>query len=217
MVVLPCRRSSIPENCEPCRCQDPANPVVIHGGFQECRGAFIGSNIFYAENVEEELDADREWFMKGQTLMYIPENGTDPNSPATAIFGAVLKQVIAVDGAARLTFRGLTVTHTAPTFLDPYECPSGGDWAIHRGAAVFVQDSTNITIEGCSFDQPSGNAVLFSNAVNSSAVRKCRFKDVGDSAIAMLGSSRLMVGTAGSGKFPTDNVIEANLVDTVQL
>jgi hypothetical protein len=61
---------------------------------------------------------------------------TDPSLP---VVGAVLKQVVQVDGASYIAFEGITITHTAPTYLDPYECPSGGDWAIHRGAAFFVQ------------------------------------------------------------------------------
>ena len=89
------------------------------------------------------------------------------------------------------------------------------DWAIHRGAAVFVENSINITVEGLTFDQVSGNAIMFSNAVKDSAIRKCTFNAVGDSAIAMLGSTQLMLGTKGKGLLPTNNVVEQNIVDTV--
>jgi hypothetical protein len=116
-----------------------AQDLVIDGGFQECRGANIGSNKFYVENIAEELDVEREWFATGSTLRYFPATGVDLNSPKTSVIGAVLKNVIEVDGASDVTIRGLTITHTAPTFMDAYECPSGGDWSIHRGAAVFVE------------------------------------------------------------------------------
>ena len=95
------------------------------------------------------------------------------------------------------------------------ECPSGGDWSIHRGAALFVEASSDITIEGLTFDQVSGNALMFSNEVMDSTVRKCLFKDVGDSAISMLGSTQQMVGTAGKGLYPSHNLIESNVVDVV--
>lgn len=207
--------------------EESSNPVTIEGGFQECRGADIGSNAFYVENIEEELDDAREWFLKGQTLMYIPANGTNgtsgggfaakPPAADVPVVGGVLKRVIEVNGAAHLTLRGLTLSHTAPTYMDSYECPSGGDWSIHRGAALFVDGATDITLESLSFDQVSGNAVMFSNAVNNSAIRGCTFTDVGDSAIALLGSTQLMVGTSADGKglFPTHNLIEGNMVDTV--
>ena len=91
----------------------------------------------------------------------------DLNDPKTSVVGAVLKNVVEVSGARGLTLRGLTVTHTAPTFMESYECPSGGDWSIHRGAAVFVEVAQNVTLEGLEFDQVSGNAVMLSNEVAS--------------------------------------------------
>ena len=170
--------------------------LVIDGGFQECRGADIGNNEFYVENIEEEQvrshslcalccsllldfgsrwlafarllrlqDDPREWFLKADgaaasTLRYIPPAGVSVNNPETAVVGAVLKRVIEVEGAVGVTLRGLTITATAPTFLDSYECPSGGDWSIHRGAAVFVEGSSDITIEGLTFDQVEATSSL---------------------------------------------------------
>jgi hypothetical protein len=81
-----------------------------------------------------------------QTCRYIPPSGTDMTDPSLPVVGAVLKQVVQVDGASYIAFEGITITHTAPTYLDPYECPSGGDWAIHRGAAFFVQVSRETTL-----------------------------------------------------------------------
>jgi hypothetical protein len=37
-----------------------------------------------------------------------------------------------------VTLANVTIAHAAPTYLEPYEVSSGGDWAIHRGAAVFI-------------------------------------------------------------------------------
>ena len=56
---------------------------------------------------------------------------------------------------------------------------------------------------------------MFSQAVSNSTIRKCVFRDVGDSAIAMLGSTDLMLGTGKRGRFPSHNLIESNLVRTV--
>lgn len=69
-----------------------AADLVIDGGFQECRGADIGSNNFYVENIEEEQDEAREWFLKADgaaapTLRYIPPVGVSVNDPKTAVVG----------------------------------------------------------------------------------------------------------------------------------
>ena len=69
------------------------------------------------------MDDTREWFLKGTTLTYIPANGTDVSAKGTRVVGAVLKRVIEVEGAAALTLRGMTITHTAPTYMDSYEYP----------------------------------------------------------------------------------------------
>ena len=52
-----------------------------------------------------------------------------------------------------ITIRGLTVAHSAPTYMADYEMPSGGDWSIHRGGAVFLDGTEDITIEDVHVDQ----------------------------------------------------------------
>ena len=115
----------------------------------------------------------------------------------------------------------MLTTHYCLSALHPsIHPPTPSTRSIHRGAAVFVEGSAaagveDVAFEGMHFDQVSGNGIMFSNAVSGSAVRACVFEKVGDSAIAMLGSTKLMLGTKGNGLFPTANTIEANLVDTV--
>lgn len=72
-------------------------------------------------------------------------NGTDLATAELAI--PVSDSVIVVKGsqsgagayAQNISFSGFTITQSRVTFLEQYEVPSGGDWSIHRGAAVFVQ------------------------------------------------------------------------------
>ena len=109
-----------------------------------------------------------------------------------------------------ITLSGLTIRHTAPTFMERYEVPSAGDWALHRGAAVFVDGAANIAIRGLLFDQPGGNALMLSNSVVGSSVVNSSFLGCGDSAIISAGSSRLMNGTTGQGLFPTRNLIQVS-------
>ena len=62
-----------------------------------------------------------------------------------------------------------------------WEVPSGGDWSIHRGAALLIQDASAITVEGCRFDQVGGNGVMLSNDVQDAVVTKNEFIYTGDS------------------------------------
>ena len=60
---------------------------------------------------------------------------------------------------------------------------------------MFIEDSTNVTVKGCSFNQTGGNALMLSNNVQDSAVTDNEFVHTGDSAIATLGSSDMIFGT----------------------
>jgi hypothetical protein len=85
---------------------------------------------------------------------------------------------------------------------------SGGDWAIHRGASLFVQDSENVTIASCLFDQVGGNAVLISNHVVGSTIADNEFVFTGESAIVSIGSTNGIDGSAPT--YPNGNKILRN-------
>ena len=53
--------------------------------------------------------------------------------------------------------------------------PSGGDWSVHRGAAVEIVDSTNITVAGCTFDQVCRTVLVRLFAVVKLCVREVVF------------------------------------------
>lgn len=193
------------------------------GGYQEARGGGMGSNPFYVENIFEELDAEKEWFYdsKAGLLYFIPDNETDVTSPSTEIVGTNLKTLISIRGnssgtgtlARNITISGVTITHSGLTFLEKYEVPSGGDWSIHRGSAVFLENAESISVTDCHFDQPGGNGLMLSNYVGFSSILRNDFTFCGDSAVCSLGSSQLM--TSEGRHFPIQNVIERNHIHDV--
>ena len=73
----------------------------------------------------EELDHEGEWFLDGDTLHLIPPQGTTLNS--SILESAVEPRVIQLRGASETQFahdiviKGLTVAHSAPTFMADYE------------------------------------------------------------------------------------------------
>ena len=103
----------------------------------------ISGNDYFVENILEELDAPGEFFLEGRTLHLIPPVGTTLDA-ASVVESAVEPRVVQLRGASATDFvhdiviKGLTVAHSAPTFMADYEMPSGGDWSIHRGGAVFL-------------------------------------------------------------------------------
>ena len=169
------------------------------GGFQEARGCSHGRE-WYIENIFEELDSPGEWYFDDidKTLFYYP-NGSLPSEG----IGTVLDQLIRIQGGQLepvrdITITNLTFTHSATTFLESYEVPSGGDWSIHRGGAVFVEQADGFLLQNCLFDSPGGNGVFLSNYVRNAVIEGNEFVYTGDSAIAAIGSADLIDGTNGN-------------------
>lgn len=185
-----------------------------YGGYQEARGCLTGAE-WYVENIFEELDAPGEWFYdETEMKLYLYPNGTLPSSG----IGTNLKRLINVQGSMDLpvyniTLMNITFTHTQPTYFEPYEVPSGGDWSIHRGGAVFVEGIDGFTIHKCGFFSPGGNGLFLSNYVRNAVVEANEFVFTGDSAIASIGSAELIDGT--NRNQPRGNRIVGNLMHEI--
>eukprot|EP00051_Salpingoeca_urceolata_P011751 m.146017 g.146017 ORF g.146017 m.146017 type:complete len:892 (-) comp17236_c0_seq5:56-2731(-) len=116
--------------------------------------------------------------------------------------------------AHSITFSGIAFTHSATTQLEAYEVPSPGDWAIHRGGALFVEQAEQIKLHGCAFVRTGGNAVFFSNRVTNSSVTGSRFDHIGDSAFAAVGSGELS-DLVSSSSFPDLITYDSNVCSGV--
>ena len=77
---------------------------------------------------------------------------------------------------------------------------------MHRGAAFFVQDAENVTIDLCSFNQTGGNGIFFSNHVTDSTVSRSEFVYTGDSAVAFVGRTDAIDGTQPT--YPNRNTVK---------
>jgi len=182
-----------------------------YGGFQEARGSGINNQHYYVENVMEELDAPTEWFHDpvANKLYFWPNGTMAPDS----VVAPVLSAIVRIEGATDVNFVGVTFTETRATYFEQYEVSSGGDWSVHRGAAVEIVDSSHVDISNCTFDQVGGNGVLLSNNVDSSSVSNNEFVYCGDSGIVTVGSSNGIDGTAKT--YPSNNVISTNHIHEI--
>ena len=185
------------------------------GGFQDRTGDAHGAEWF-VENIFEELDAPGEWFYdETEKKLYLYPNGTDV---ATSGIGTMLHRLFHIQGSMdrpvyNITLMNITFTQTEPTFLQRYEVPSGGDWSIHRGGAVFVEGADGFTMQKCRFHSPGGNALFLSNYIRNAIIESNEFIYTGDSAIAAVGSVDLIDGT--NGNQPRGTKIVGNLVHEI--
>jgi hypothetical protein len=59
--------------------------------------------------------------------------------------------------------------------MEEYMVPSGGDWSVHKSAAVIASGVRSFTIENCVFWSLGGNALLVSDYARSTIVRRNEF------------------------------------------
>ena len=135
---------------------DRANNKVLlgEGGWQLQRKFGIGgsgekASWFYIENIFEELDVPGEWFLDEETsqLYYFP--GTGVNLQASIFEVPVVKDLIQIKGSVdkpvkHISIKGITFTQSTLTFMEEYEPVARGDWAIHRGGAIFMGRSRKL-------------------------------------------------------------------------
>ena len=186
------------------------------GGFQEARGSGGGAE-FYVSHILEELDDGLEWFVDyaKRTLYFQPNAST----PATTLVASQLPCILSMQGTRanpihHVTVSGITFTETANTLLRPYEVPSGGDWSVHRGGAVFVEGSEACSVTQNRFVQLAGNALVVSDYNDALDVVWNEFAWLGESAVVLLGSVDGIDGV-GSYRSPMYTDVVGNLIREV--
>lgn len=164
------------------------------GGFQGARGDNSGGE-WYISNVFEELDWPTEYFFDAAaSKLYYFHNATAGTAPpASVTFAAArLKTLVNLAGTKAapvkgVSFTGITFTGAAATFMDPHGVPSGGDWALQRAGAFFMEGTEGVSITGCTFTNLDGNGLFISGYTRGAAVADNEFVWIGDSAIASWG------------------------------
>ena len=200
-------------------------------GFQGGEGMTTAGQ-YWIENVLEELDSSNEYYFdeSTRTLYYQPNSTTA--APPRADFVATKHRVlfnisgVSMESPVRgIKIRGLTLRDARYTYLDEHGMPSGGDWALQRSGAVFIESAESVSIEGNEFTRVDGNGLSINGYVRNLTVHKNDFNWIGDSAMASWGhTSKCLnancsknlpakVGPDGrGGEQPRGSIITANLI-----
>ncbi len=167
------------------------------GGWQAQRRYGVGvkhkgqpGSPFYVDNIFEELDAPCEWYLdrETQTLYFKPPDGVDLNN--VSVEAAVASRIIECEGAEHLRFEGFRLTQTRTTFLDEYSDLARGDWAIHRGGAVYFRDCQNCSVRDFHIEQVGGNGIFVDGFNREIHISGCLIEDTGDSGVCFVGNPK---------------------------
>jgi len=175
------------------------NKIFLNeGGWQLQRTHGIGgkkghASYYFVENIFEELDVAGEWFLDttSSTLYYYPTKGVKLSDVKIEV--PVIDDIIQLKGTKEspvknIQLKGFNFTQTNYTFMESYEPVARGDWAIHRGGAIFMEGTENCLIQDCNFEYVGGNGVFMSAYNRNNKVSACRFVHTGESAVCFVGS-----------------------------
>jgi Right handed beta helix region len=163
---------------------------------------------WYIENVLQFLDQPGEYFFDRDTNhLYVRPNSTDDLTDFTL---GLMTELIDLRDATDVVMANIGFRDMAATYMeDGWSAPSGGDWALHRGGAIFIENSSNITIRGCHFFRLDGNAIFLSRKTRFVTIEDSMFEWLGENAIATWGDTDDYDGT--SENFPMFTTIQYNV------
>jgi len=161
------------------------------------------------ENVKDFLNQPGEYFFdKSTSHIYVKPNSTDDLRDLTL---GMLTELIDLRNATSIQIEGLSFRDQAATYMEEgWSAPSGGDWSLRRGGAIFIENSSNVTIRGCHFFRLDGTAIFLSRKTRHVCITRNHFEWLGENAVATWGDT---VGyDATSGDFPMYTLIEHNVM-----
>ena len=191
--------------------------VNLRGGHQNNRPSPMHKEYRMVENVFEELDTPGEWYFDDNSsiLYFYPSKGTDLQTASIEITG--LNHLVELRGTSanpvsNIIIKDVHFEHTDRTFMEVYEPLLRSDWMIHRGAAIYLENAENCSIEDCTLTNLGGNAIFISGYNRSIVVEGNHIYNCGASAICLVG----LASAVRSPSFTYKDFIEYNKLDTVK-
>ena len=184
------------------------------------------------ENAMELLDADEEFFFDPATkMLYLKPNTTSATAsngeaapPSAGWVVPQLKQLVRVVGSSLgpqsgapgagtgavtgVKLLGVGFRDSAYTYMDEWGIPSGGDWALHRGGALFVEDAVGVVVDKCEFTLLDGNALFLSGRTRNVTISNSSFSYIGDNAMAAWGYTDALTASSPRDRLPEGTGID---------
>ncbi|REG81849.1 right-handed parallel beta-helix repeat-containing protein [Algoriphagus antarcticus] len=191
--------------------------LAYKGGWQNNRASAIHPTMRFVENIFEELDSPKEWYLDKEAglLYYFLEEGLN-KAGIEKVEVDVLENLITLQGELskpvhHIFFQGITFTQTAPTFMKTEEKLMRSDWTIYRSGAVMMDGTENCTIENSVFSALGGNAIFISNYNRNVSIKDNLIEDIGASAISLVGDP----DAVRSATFNYYEFVEEEDIDTI--
>ncbi len=190
--------------------------LILTKGHQNNRPSKMHDTYRMVENVFEELDSPKEWYLDSNNqLYYWPDAKTDLNNATFEIVQQ--KHLIDIIGSEEnpvknISISGIKFEHTQRTLFEDYEPLLRSDWTIYRGGALFIEGTENVEIENCEFTNLGGNAIFVSAYNRDVSIKNNHIHDCGATAINFVGSPTAV----RSPSFQYYEFVELTKLDTIK-
>ncbi|MCL6296156.1 PDZ domain-containing protein [Jejuia spongiicola] len=190
--------------------------LILTKGHQNNRPSKMHDTYRMVENVFEELDSPKEWYLDSNNqLYYWPDAKADLNNATFEIVQQ--KHLIDIVGSEEnpvknISISGIKFEHTQRTLFEDYEPLLRSDWTIYRGGALFIEGTENVEIENCEFTNLGGNAIFVSAYNRDVSIKNNHIHDCGATAINFVGSPTAV----RSPSFQYYEFVELTKLDTIK-
>lgn len=143
---------------------------------------------YFLQNVFEALNSAGEWYLDRATgkLYYIPFEGEDIES--TVLFAGLTEQLITVDGVNNITFKDIVFADNGFNIPKNNSAMDSSSQAGYDAIpCLYVMNSCNASIIGCTFRNIGGCCVKFGTNVEDATVKSCMFNNIGAQAVFVQG------------------------------
>lgn len=195
--------------------RDAAGNLQLGGGQQNNRPSAMHETYRFVENVFEELDSEKEWYLdkRQHILYYYPAPGEDVEQ--INFEAANLENLITLQGNEQhpihdITIQGIGFIHTAPTFMKTTEPLLRSDWTIYRQGAIKIEGAERCKILQSDFYDLGGNALFVSNYNREIEIRGNLIENIGAGAINLVGNPTAV----RSPSFSYDEFVPITEMDT---
>lgn len=156
---------------------------------------------WFVENLLAELDQPGEFYFNSSSYeLYVYPNvsGIEKANWKDNLRFAILENIVELRNVSNVAITNVGFRDSAATFMSEWSAPSGGDWSLHRGGAVFLENTTDIVIRRSTFRRLDGNALFLSRRNRNVIIEKNIFEWLGENAIATWGETEKYDATDGN-------------------
>jgi len=195
---------------------DNKGELILSKGHQNNRPSEMHNVYRMVENVFEELDSPKEWYLNAENqLYYWPEAKTNLSNATVEVVQQ--KHLIDIIGAETNPVKNVSISnikfeHAQRTIFEDYEPLLRSDWTIYRGGALFMEGTENIAITNCEFTNLGGNVIFVSAYNKGVSINNNHIHNCGATAINFVGSPTAVRSPA----FQYYEFVEHTKLDTIK-